>query len=443
MIEFITVSTFAKETVMKKDSFSIPYALFILLLLHGLVNPMIANGQTGADFAPFKFAYVSGINLTNGVADTYKMTQESQLFLQDAVKQLNEEELDFVIFGGDQVFSLGKNQANWDLFLDVVQSLRCPWYFILGNQDLNDNVPVNKIKVYGSELESMGVRTGNTYWSLNPRPNVHLIGLDTSANGLKIGRLSTEQLSWLKQDLTKNRKTFSIVVSHHPLLPPPPFGGGPPWDDYICEDGSSAREIISSAHNVRLAISGGLPVCHIESEGKIFYVAAPSLSIYPCAFSLFEVSQRGIKISTKEVAFPALVKKAKKAIATSSFAYDYNAKKPAQFINVAEGNPQDQFAFLSFADMSIREQPKPKKKKKNKKEKQETKKSKKKENQKNRKEEPKQEEQVKEDTEKPDTQPATETLPTAEDQSEQTEDSKALPTSITDDNNNNEENAKQ
>src|SRR5438874_11437169 len=89
--------------------------------------PLRADGAVGI-FEPFSFAYVTDVHLTNSLADTYELFRESQLFLQDAVKQLNsEEDLSFILFGGDQVHGVGREEANWNLFLDVAQGLNAPW----------------------------------------------------------------------------------------------------------------------------------------------------------------------------------------------------------------------------------------------------------------------------------------------------------------------------
>ncbi len=46
-------------------------------------------------FEPFTFGYVTDAHLCIGQPDSYKMLQESQLFLQDVVKSLNEKNVDF------------------------------------------------------------------------------------------------------------------------------------------------------------------------------------------------------------------------------------------------------------------------------------------------------------------------------------------------------------
>src|SRR5262249_2544403 len=158
-------------------------------------------------FEPFTFAYVSDVHLASGVADSYKMVHESQLFLQQLVKELNQRKLDFVIFGGDQVDQPGKDQANWQLFLDIAQGLNAPWSFVLGESDISGPLPVDKVRTYGPDWKGRGMDTDTSYWSHNPAQfaGVHLVGLDTSLPNTTTGGVSQKQLDWLKKDLETNR----------------------------------------------------------------------------------------------------------------------------------------------------------------------------------------------------------------------------------------------
>jgi 3',5'-cyclic-AMP phosphodiesterase len=323
-----------------------------------------AEALVGA-FKPFKFGYVTGSYLVNGQPDSYKLLQESQLFLQDAVKHLNREDVDFVIFGGDNVENPGHDEVNWQLFVDVVQLLSCPWNFILGEQDVSGKSPVDKMKTYGPDWKGKGIDTNKPYWSQDPVTGVHLIGLDTSQPNSTTGYLAKSQLDWFKADLNSNRNKFTIVVSHHPLLPPAPFDGGPPWDDYIVPQGATAREIMGTHSNVRLALSGHVHISKIQQEKNVWHVSSPSLAVYPCAYRIFNVTPDCITVETYEISFPALIKKAKKEIENWSLPYKYSPK-PQAFIELMEGSRGDQNARLPLVAGKPKEAFEPKKRKEDK-----------------------------------------------------------------------------
>jgi 3',5'-cyclic AMP phosphodiesterase CpdA len=329
----------------KKPAISRRDFLFGLTALS--ILPFSQEARAAAEFEPFQFGYLTGSYLATKMPDSYKLLQESQLFLQDAIKGLNRDKLDFVLFGGDNVEIPGKDEENWQLFIDIAQSLNCPWNFVIGEQDVSGPAAINKMDLYGRDWKGKGLTSGHPYWSYDPANNVHVVGLDTTQSNSSIGNISESQLSWFKQDLGENRNKFTIVLSHHPLLPPNPFDSGGVWDDYICPQGPSAREIIGSHSNVRLAISGHVHVNQIQQEKDVWYVSSPSLAVYPCAYRIFRVSPQSVTVETYQISFPALLKKARKQVETWSLPYKYSPKVQA-FCELLEGSKEDQNVRLSL-----------------------------------------------------------------------------------------------
>jgi len=327
------------------------------------------GAEAAVDFAPFSFAFISDVHLCTGMPDNMALLQESQLFLQDVVKQLNMRKLDFVIFGGDQVEGPGKDGAFWNLFIDVLQVSNAPWYFVLGESDVSGRASVDKMVEYGPDFKGRGLTSGKPYWSADPVPNVHLVGLDTSKPNTSTGDLSADQLNWLKSDLAANRGKFTMAVSHHPLLAPPPYDGGPPWDDYMVVQGASAREILGSSKDVRLCVSGHVPINKVQQEGGVWYVSAATLAMYPCQFKVFTVSPQAIHVETLQISYDALVKKAKKIMETSRLAFQYSSTKPQTFLKLAEGEELDRNALLPLVSGAVSQQAQKKKGKGGKKEK--------------------------------------------------------------------------
>lgn len=319
---------------------------FLFTLAAVTCFPFSQEAKAANSFAPFQFAYVTDTHVVHGKPDSYLLLQESQLFLQDCIKQLNGEKLDFVIFGGDQVETPGVDDANWQLFVDCAQVLSCPWSFVLGEKDVSGNPPVDKMKLYGPDWKQKGIQTDKPYWSQSPLPGVHIIGLDTSRPESTAGDVSNEQLDWLKKDLSNNAGKFTIVFSHHPLLAPPPFDAGPPWDDYVTTNGASVREILAGSKDVRLAINGHLHVNKVEQEAAIWYVSSASLDVYPCSYKIFRITPQVIQMESYQVSYPALIKKARQQLDGSTIAFKYNEQKPTAFADLAVGGRIDNMALL-------------------------------------------------------------------------------------------------
>jgi 3',5'-cyclic AMP phosphodiesterase CpdA len=309
------------------------------------------TSASAASFKPFSFVYVSDVHLTTGVPDeSFKLLQESQLFLQDTIKSINALKPDFVIFGGDQVETIGaKSDENWQLFIDLVQLLDARWTFVLGEQDVSGKNPIDKMKVFGLDLKGRGITTSEPYWSIDPVEAVHLIGLDTSQSNSPTGDISSQQLEWLKKDLAANKDKFTIVASHHPLLPPPPYDGGPPLDDYIVPNGSDVREIIGNSPDVRLVLSGHLYLNKVQLERDTYHISCAGLNIYPCQLKYFKVGKDSVMMESYVVPFGQLVKKSLKALSASAFATKVNRRNPEKIVELCDGSPEDQNALLSLS----------------------------------------------------------------------------------------------
>ena len=201
----------------------------------------VAFAEPVNTFKSFSFVFISDCHLVSGVPDSDKLTQESQLFLQQAIKQINILNPDFVVFGGDQIECPGDEDKNWQLFLDIMQMLNRPWYFILGEADISGSDPVDKMRTFGRDWKSLGVNKGQPYWSSDQFAGVHLIGLDTSAANSSIGYISNEQLDWLKTDLSQSIAPLTLLFSHHPLLPPAPYNENANANQYLLVQADAVR----------------------------------------------------------------------------------------------------------------------------------------------------------------------------------------------------------
>lgn len=322
---------------------------FILSLLSTVALGLPETRSARASLTPvkpFSFAFVTDIHLTNSKPDSHILYHESQIFLQEAVKNINQLDVDFVIFGGDQVETPGKSDENWNLFIDVVQNLNCPWNFILGDRDIGGIKIVDKMRTFGVDWKGKGIDNPFPWWSTNPAPNVHLVGLDTSKNGSKKGFVPQEQLVWLKDDLARNFSKFTIVFSHHPIFSPPPFDGASPWSNYALEEAGAVKEVLAGSPYVKLCLSGHVLVNKLSREGGIYFVSSSGLTSYPCTFKVFRVNPDDIFMETYQIGFKSLVQKSEDALKQSNLAYYYDKSKPKQYLKVAEGSKVDWDAEL-------------------------------------------------------------------------------------------------
>jgi len=290
-------------------------------------------------FEPFSFAFLTDCHLTSHLSDNYMLLQESQLFLQDAVKQINLLQPDFVVFGGDQVQGVGDDDVNWQLFLDIAQYLDCPWYFVLGETDIAGNFVTDKMRTFGRDWKGRGLNNSQPYWSCDPICGVHLIGLDTSQANLVDEFMDQNQIDWLKNDIGQEGNRLNIVVSHHPLFDP---GHGYQDKDHLLLKGNVVSKIFEAAASPVICLSGHNHISKIEKSNNISWISSPSLDIYPCAFRFFKINAEELAVETYQVNFPALIKKAKTNLLNSDFAHSLSSVKNNDFLRLVAGSKSDQ-----------------------------------------------------------------------------------------------------
>ncbi|WP_237738207.1 metallophosphoesterase family protein [Caldicellulosiruptor sp. F32] len=142
----------------------------------------------------FKFAVISDPHISvfessKSLPNEVKMFKDSVSLLENTVKEINDiPNIKFVCVLGD----LTKDAEPWnvDKVKEILDRLQAPYYVVLGNHDVS--IVDSHIKNMGPSVtrstmiwtfQGHGFSGPNRYWSLNPLPGVHLIGLDSTMIG--------------------------------------------------------------------------------------------------------------------------------------------------------------------------------------------------------------------------------------------------------------------
>jgi 3',5'-cyclic AMP phosphodiesterase CpdA len=149
--------------------------------------------------------------------------------LQIAATAINHQQPDIVISGGDHITdgfqgSYDSVAHRWDIYMDMYHSIECDIYPILGNHDLVAAIPEDGSPPSDDPRavyrEKMGIK--RTYYSFDAA-GYHFIVLDSvriTYDDLKYhGMIGSEQMDWLKEDLSRTEvQTPVVLCSHIPLL---------------------------------------------------------------------------------------------------------------------------------------------------------------------------------------------------------------------------------
>ncbi len=263
---------------------------------------------------PLRFINLTDLHYSSRAArDDLVMSHSISRAIPSLVAELNKRhDLDFVILTGDLTAS--PSHGNLEMVRDLLEPLRLPFYVIPGNHDIPAKLATrdNSYRPFSEVFQGHGPVPGQRFWSLDPEPGWHLIGLDSTIPGTWKGKVSGKQLKWLERDLKENSAKNIIVISHHNLIAHHPLDEQGLWKGYVARNAGSVRRILEAFPSVRLAVSGHHHLCAHRTWNGIPYITCPSVASWPCRYSLFQLDRNGIELTTNPIPFPDLIERARR-----------------------------------------------------------------------------------------------------------------------------------
>jgi Icc protein len=192
---------------MRRTSF-----LFLALLL---VLTGCKQKQEASEY-DFTFAFLTDIHLQpelNAVEG-----------FQTAIDTLNKINPDFILTGGDLVMDAlgqthGRADSLYNLYKETSAGFNMPVYNTVGNHEVfgwyRDEEEITGHPEFGKQMFEN--RIGERYYSFDHK-GWHFIVLDAIARGEEggyIGKISDDQIEWLKKDLEQTGKETPIAISVH------------------------------------------------------------------------------------------------------------------------------------------------------------------------------------------------------------------------------------
>lgn len=232
---------------------------------------------------PIRFAHITDIHVKPG------LIPETGMAKAFGHAQKLRPQIDFIINGGDSIMDAmeadkQKTQVQWDLFHSILQKENSlPIYHCIGNHDIwgwfiKENRPESD-KLYAKEWVLETLQMKNRFYHFT-KGRWHFIVLDsTQLNpvGGYIAFLDSEQLEWLKQQLTIiPRDEFICIVSHIPILSicaglfferTEPNGDLKIQRNLMHTDFLALKKIFLQYPNIKLCLSG-----HIHLQDELNYL---------------------------------------------------------------------------------------------------------------------------------------------------------------------------
>lgn len=257
------------------------------------------------------FAQISDIHISTDT-ELWAHHGNSAAFVSELFAALNH--LDFVLITGDSI-NRG-HQHELDIFTRTLAQLQVPYYVIPGNHDRKSPGTEQGVtrKQFASIFNPQYELRPNPpaqagYWSLEVKPGVQIIGLDSVKEEDWGGVIDAVQLDWLERELIKHADKLVIVTVHHPLHPLAPIDDEPRWTNFVCDNGFQVIELLDHHPQVDLVLTGHHHFTCADMFGQRLHLASPSPLHYPCAYRTIHVTEakpgyRELSWETHHIATP-------------------------------------------------------------------------------------------------------------------------------------------
>lgn len=182
--------------------------------------------------------------------------------LENVINEINKQKnVDFVVFSGNNIAKPNKN--NLENFVKIAKQLDYPFYFILGNKDINKQKDFGKKEYF--EFLQKKVKTHKKIISPNyviAKKDVVFIVVDGSKEVIPTsqGYYKQDTLDWLETQLNQYNDKNIVLLQHFPIIPPAKK------ENYYTYKADEYLELINNHENIKAVISGHF---NINKEQKV------------------------------------------------------------------------------------------------------------------------------------------------------------------------------
>ncbi|WP_267639718.1 metallophosphoesterase family protein [Haloarchaeobius amylolyticus] len=256
---------------------------------------LLARFAEPATTEPASIAVVSDVHLSTRETGSWKVFHRTETLLRRAVADLNDHDVDLVVFTGD----LTENgaTADFELVSDVLGELDHEFVAVPGNHDVPktfDEHAVPPLSRFEREYTPGGfpftVEAGG----------VSILGLNTahapdgSLDDTHEGTVSPDQRAWLADELP--RHDAPLVVGHHNLPGLLDATGGHSWrGSFPMRDPGPFADVLAGG-GAPLYLSGHLHVPAVAATAGVRELVSPAVCSFPQAYLVLEVGPAGTSV---------------------------------------------------------------------------------------------------------------------------------------------------
>ena len=219
--------------------------------------------------ADMRFVQVEGLFLS-------ETNPASVSMFENLIQNINnQKKIEFVVFTGNNIQK--PKQSDLKLFLKMAKKLKCPYYVVLGNKD------VNKQKDFGKKTYISLVAKKNRAHKKIESPNyvfekkgLVFIVVDGSKEVIpsSIGYYKPDVLSWLDEQLTIYKDRNVVILQHFPIVFPSER------ESYYTFKADEYLKLLHNYKNVKAVISGHFGVNKEQEVDGILHISSSNAPKY-------------------------------------------------------------------------------------------------------------------------------------------------------------------
>ncbi len=224
--------------------------------------PVLAEATSTVSQPTLKFIHVTDSHMDLGDENSVEAMELMANFINK-----NYQDLDFVLFGGDNFNNNVPGDKDARTFKKIIDTMHCPAYLVRGNKESSpkpENDPQNlaDFEVMFIAPKKELVRSGKD-WMLEKKGYV-ILGLDSNIEHQNNGRYTRETLDFAESVLKRGKPT--IILNHHPYTNY--WGEKDPklLHKYVLNNSEEAQKRLFGYKNLILTLSGHK---HIDNVSEI------------------------------------------------------------------------------------------------------------------------------------------------------------------------------
>ena len=302
------------------------------------------------------FAHITDAHVAPFGRCTAVLKNRSVEILSDLVAQVMEQDVDAVLFGGDNIDNRGHGEDDLEAFLKIVEPLDDRWVAQFGNHEAASRRSGRLDKyTFARAVAGRGIAPGHHDFSI-AFGDVRVIGIDTTLVGSPSGFVSPETMRFLANELAKVKERHVVVLGHHPLHPAWEPYALDSWDrEYLVANRHVVCALLASVPQVRAYLCGHHHASRIQRvrgrghSGGFYHLQTSSPAAYPHSARLLRFTESQLQVSSLRPRIQGLIEEGASWVQTGRKSARYEQLGATQpFLTYLSGVESDNDVILDL-----------------------------------------------------------------------------------------------